>query len=257
MNASPVGDVDRLDNRPIEENCRNRPDAKGTESDSPCGRGAAREGEQIRGIQHRAGEKRVDGSQPDNTRAVHVSVNSRCEPRRNALDARDANIASASTDDVPNARRHNEPSDRKTDNTSQEIGDRCQLVSGNEYDAPERAEDGPENRVRRRPADVEQEVLANLVGREMTGTPVVGCHRPAIGLRRHLFRVHRHKWTAHPDTVCAAQHADEDEEDDVNPEERLDHSRSRLRADLYRLVYLSNKTVWMMSSEKNASRWLC
>jgi len=99
-------------------------------------------------------------------------VNSRCEPRRNAWGAGYSNIASASSNHISNAGRQYKPSGRKTDNISQEVDDRHQLVSGDEYDASERAEDGPENCVRHRPADVEQEVLANLVGREMTGTPV-------------------------------------------------------------------------------------
>ena len=182
-------------------------------------------------------------------------------------------------DDVPNARRHDESPYRETDSTPQEISDRCQLVSGDEHDAPKRTKEGPENRVRGRPADVEQEVLANLVGRKMTGTSVVGCHRPAVWLRVHLLRVHRHKWTAHPDTVCAAQHADEDEEDDVNPEERLDHSRSRLRTALCRLVCLSNEprqiprrcynrrrsgrarletfaSIWSVAWRNNSSQWM-
>jgi hypothetical protein len=85
-----------------------------------------------------------------------------------------------------------EPTYRKTDSTPQEISNRCQLISGDEHNASERTEDSPENRAHRRPTDVEQEVLANLVGREMTGTSVVGSHRPAVRLRRHLFRVHRH-----------------------------------------------------------------
>ena len=50
MNTTPVGDVDRLDDRPIEEDGWNRPNTEGTESDSTGGRRAAREGEQIRGI---------------------------------------------------------------------------------------------------------------------------------------------------------------------------------------------------------------
>jgi len=242
MDATPVGNVDRLDNRSIEEDGRDRPDTEGTESDCPSGRGSARESEQIRGIQHRTGKKRMDGAKTDNTWAVDVSVNSRRKPRCDALYAGYSNIASTPSDDVPNPCQHNEPSYRKTDNASQEASHRCQLISGDKDDASERAEDSSKNCVRRRSPDVEQEVLANLVGREMTGTSVVGCRRSAVRLRRHLLRVHRHKWTAHPDTVCAAQHADEDEEHDVNPEERLDHSRSRLRIGLCRLVCLSNET---------------
>ena len=94
MNASPVGNVNRLDNRSIEEDSRDRPNTEGTESDSSSGGGPAREGEQIRGIQHRAGKKRMDGAEADNTRAVHVSVNSRRKPRRDALDAGYSDIAS-------------------------------------------------------------------------------------------------------------------------------------------------------------------
>jgi hypothetical protein len=142
VDASSVSNVDRLDNCPIEEDGWYRPNTEGTKSESSSGGRPAREGEQIRGIQHRAGKKCMDGAETNNTRAVDVPVNSRCEPRRDALDARDTNIASASTNDIPNARRHNERPYRKTDSTPQEISDRCQLISGDEHGASERAEDG-------------------------------------------------------------------------------------------------------------------
>lgn len=224
MNATPVGDIDRLDDGSIEEDSRNRSDTESTESD-PAGRwGAAREGEQVRGIQHRAGEKRVNGTETDDTRAVHVAVNSRREPRRYALYAGYANIAAASSDNVPNPCRHDEPAHHEAYSTSQDIGDRRQLVGGDEHDAPERTEGGPENRVRRRPADIKQEVLSNFVGREIPGPSIVDRRGSAVRLRRHLFRVHRNERTAHPDTVCAAEDADENEQRDVDPEQRLDHT---------------------------------
>jgi len=39
--------------------------------------------------------------------------------------------------------------------------------------------------------------------------------------------------------VCAAEHADKDEQRNVDPEERLDHTRDLLPDGLYRLVRLS------------------
>jgi len=117
------------------------------------------------------------------------------------------------------------PPTREADGTSQEVSDRGELVGGYKHDAAERPEEGPEDGVRRRPADVEQEVLSDLVGREVSGSPVVNVRRSTVRTRRHLLRVHRYERPAHPDTVCAAEHADKDEQRNVDPEERLDHTR--------------------------------
>jgi len=181
----------------------------------------------------------MNGPEADDTRAVHVPVDSRREPRRDALDAWDSNVAAAAADHVPNPGQHDEAADREADGTSQEVSDRGELVGGYKHDAAERPEEGPEDGVRRRPADVEQEVLSDLVGREVSGSPVVNVRRSTVRTRRHLLRVHRYERPAHPDTVCAAEHADKDEQRNVDPEERLDHTRDSLPDGLYRLVRLS------------------
>jgi len=209
MDATPVGDVDRLDNGSVEEDGRDRPDAESTESDPAGRRGAAREGKQVRGIQHWAGEKCVDGTETDDTRAVHVAVNSRREPRRYALYPRYTNIAATSPDNVPNPCRHDKSAHREANGTAQDVGDRRQLVGGNEQEASERAEGGSKNRVRRRSSDIKQEVLSDFVGCEVTCPCAVGSCGSTVCLRRHLLRVHRDERTTHTDTVSTAEQPDE------------------------------------------------
>ena len=140
VDATAVRDVDRLDDGSAEEDGRNRAEAESAEG--------------------------------DDTRAVHVAVDTRREPRRDAPDPGDSNVAAAVADHVPDPGQHEEPADCETDSASQEVGGRRQPVGGDGHAAAERTEERPEDGVRRRPSDGEQEVLSDLVGREVPGPSV-------------------------------------------------------------------------------------
>ena len=90
VDATAVRDVDRLDDGSAEEDGRNRAEAESAEG--------------------------------DDTRAVHVAVDTRREPRRDAPDPGDSNVAAAVADHVPDPGQHEEPADCETDSASEAVG---------------------------------------------------------------------------------------------------------------------------------------